>query len=182
MKHLKYDSRLIIKEMRDRGMSIQAVADELGVCWNTIHNELRRGANTAGEYDPDYAEKQYWNRQKSKGRTPILMSSVDLAKRISELILTQGYSPKQILGILKKEFPDEARNLKSVNTIYSAIDKGFIPGVTRANLRSNETKMSSEGVACIPKWIREELKLQDGDIISIEISDAGAIILNKRDK
>ena len=67
----------------------------------------------------------------------------------------------------------------SVNTIYSAIDNGLIPGVTRNSLHPTKAKMFSNGMVCIPKWIREEFGFHDGDSFSVEVQKDGAILFRK---
>lgn len=62
---------------------------------------------------------------------------------------------------------------------YRAIDVGLIPGVTRESLRSDRTKMFSDGMICVPTWIREELGLNDGDSFHIAVSPDGCISLKK---
>ncbi len=179
MGYLTYESRTKIKELHDKGLSIQQIADEIGVCRQTIYNELKRGSDSFGSYDPKHAEELFQERQQTKGRQRLLTINSELAQYIADLILKEHYSPKQIIKSLKEDHPSNAVELKSVNTIYAAIDKGLIPGVTRASLHSCETKMFSDGMICIPKWMREQLQLQDGDSFHLEIIDSGMITLTK---
>ena len=65
----------------------------------------------------------------------------------------------------------------SAVSIYSAIDAGLIPGVTRESLRPDTVKMFSGGNIIIPAWVREEYELKDGDLFRIEISKNGIITL-----
>ena len=179
MGYLTYESRVKIKELYDKGLSIQKIANEVGVCRNTIKNELKRGSDCSGKYDPEYAEELFIERQQTKGRQCLLATNKELAQHIADLILKEHYSPKRIIRVLKENHPSDFIELKSVNTIYSAIDSGLIPGVTRASLRSCETKMFSDGMICIPKWMREQLQLQDGDSFHLEIIDSGIITVTK---
>lgn len=179
MEHLTNEKRKKIKIMLEYGASIQSIAKEIGTCRQTVYNELRRGKNENGIYDPQYAERVYQTQQGNKGRTAILASNQELALHISRLILLHHYSPERIINILKDD-PCITLNIPlSVNTIYSAIDNGLIPGVTRDSLRTNETKMFSNGMVCIPKWIREEFDFRDGNIFSVEVQEDGTILLHK---
>lgn len=56
-------------------------------------------------------------------------------------------------------------------TIYSAIDDGLIPGVTRESLNSYVTTMFSDGQIHIAKWVRNALDLNDGDELLFEVVD-----------
>ena len=179
MGYLTYESRKKIKRLYDKGLSVQEIADEIGVCKNTIYNELKRSSDDCGNYDPQHAEELFQERQQTKGRQRLLATNRELAQYIADSILKEHYSPEQILKNLKEDPPSNAVELKSVNTIYAAIDNGLIPGGTRASLRSCETKMFSNGMICIPRWMREHLQLQDGDSFHLEIIDSGIITITK---
>ena len=58
---------------------------------------------------------------------------------------------------------------KTKTTIYSAIDDGLIPGVTRESLNSYVTTMFSDGQIHIAKWVRNALDLNDGDELLFEV-------------
>lgn len=176
-KHLAYEDRVKIKTMLDGGHSKQEVADALHVHLNTIYNELRRGANGAAGYDPDYSEQQYREILRAKGAERII--SEPLAQYISQLILQEGLSLLEVMDKLKEEKPCEVCP-SSVNTIYSAIDAGLIPGVTRNTLATKTITMFSDGQLRIPKWIREQLKLHDGMSFEVKVNKNGSITLRKQ--
>ena len=60
---------------------------------------------------------------------------------------------------------------KARATIYSAIDDGLIPGVTRESLNSYVTTMFNDGQIHIAKWVRNALDLNDGDGLLFEVVD-----------
>lgn len=60
---------------------------------------------------------------------------------------------------------------KAQATIYSAIDGGLIPGVTRESLNSYVTTMFNDGQIHIAKWVRNALDLNDGDELLFEVVD-----------
>lgn len=179
-KRLTLEMRYKIKELRDQRYSIRKIAELIGVSPATVHYELGRARG--GSYDPEYAEMQYRVNRQALGREAIIASNKELAEYISQKIL-EGRSPEKIAEMLKNEAVVGKGRLEtvSVNTIYRAIDTGLIPGVTRADLRLNETKMFSNGMVCIPKWMRTLLELRDGDIFHITLSDQGDILLKKKD-
>ena len=40
--------------------------------------------------------------------------------------------------------------------------------------------MFSNGMVCVPKWIRQELELNDGDIFCVSLLADGKIVLKKK--
>lgn len=176
---LTFTDRLKIESMKRQNYSLRAISKEVGVSPSTISYELQKGdALGNGNYDAEYAEQQSRQNASAKARKAILSLKPELAMRIAELILQKGQSPEQIHATLQAD--GAADTVISINTIYRAIDRGLIPGVTRATLRSNETKMFSNGLICIPKWAREELHFCDGDVFTVEISADETILLKKR--
>ena len=92
----------------------------------------------------------------------------ELAEYIAKLILDEGRSPAKIINMLQ-ENPKYAVVPKSSATIYNAIDNGLIPGVTRENLNSDITTVFNDGQIHIAKWVRNALKIKDGDKLSFEV-------------
>lgn len=90
----------------------------------------------------------------------ILEKSQDFS-RISISYLLCLFNPPSALTLTPKSKP----------TIYSAIDNGLIPGVTRESLNSYMTTMFSDGQIHIAKWVRKQLDLNDGDELLFEIID-----------
>ena len=56
-------------------------------------------------------------------------------------------------------------------TIYSAIDRGLIPNVTRESLYTRNATVFSDGMIHLPKWVREKLSINDGDNLLVEVDD-----------
>lgn len=175
-KHLEYEQRLKIKEMLDMAVKKTDIARSLGVHNATIYREIERGT-IDGHYDPDYAEDMYRSQLSEKGTQPLCVISPELAEYIAELILNERLSPAKIIDKLQgsskwKVVP------KSKNTIYNAIDNGWIPGVTRESLNSDITTVFNDGQIYIAKWARNVLKIEDGDELSFEVID-NKIIFSK---
>ena len=167
--HLSYEQRLKIKEMLDGGFKKIDIARALGVHNATIYREIERGS-VNGIYNPNKSEEQYRDHLSEKGPQALCSMSPDLAEYIAKLILEEHLSPARIIDRLEHEekwstFP------KSKPTIYSAIDNGLIPGVTRESLNSYMTTMFSDGQIHIAKWVRKQLDLNDGDELLFEIID-----------
>lgn len=172
---LSYEQRLEIKKLLDASISKGSIATKIGVHRSTIYREIDRGT-IDGVYNPEYAEERYQQICSEKGRVPILESEPKLATHISRMILTDHLSPEKIANLIKE---DKRYEDISVKTIYNAIDSGLIPGVTRESLRSTSSTIFSGGHIVIPKWVMEQLQLQDGDTLQFEISDSNEIIYKK---
>ena len=85
---------------------------------------------------------------------------------IAKELLYKKYA--KIINMLQ-ENPKYAVVPKSSATIYNAIDNGLIPGVTRENLNSDITTVFNDGQIHIAKWVRNALKIKDGDKLSFEV-------------
>jgi transposase, IS30 family len=104
---------------------------EMGVLMNrhrsTIYRELARNSNPWG-YRPEAAHR--WARKRREAcRRPYKMKDVELRMDVSER-LAKAWSPEQIAGRLKLEYPREARRQVSAPTIYAWI-KRSAPGRRR---------------------------------------------------
>lgn len=167
-KHLTLEQRVQIKAMLDNGYKKTDIAKELGIHNATIYREIARGS-ADGKYDPNVSEQMCKQRLAKKGAKPILSMDPELAEYIAQLILIQKLTPSKIIDDLQDNKKFE-RFPKSKITIYSAIDNGLIPGVTRDDLRSDTTTMFSDGNIHVARWVRDVLNIQDGDELNFEVS------------
>lgn len=105
------------------------MAEKLHVSKSTIYNEIKRGTIN-GVYDPKYSE-----RKRSESRSGSMFDkNPELALYISRLIIEEHMSPEMIIKQLKNE-PDKFEKYPtSPTTIYSAIEDGGIPGVSKEQL------------------------------------------------
>lgn len=172
--HLSYEQRLRIKELLDKGTKKVDIARALSIHNATIYREIDRDSIN-GIYDPDHAEKQYRGHLSEKGRQPICSISPELAQHIARLIIEEKLSPARIIDRLQEGKWSTAPKARA--TIYSAIDDGLIPGVTRESLNSYVTTMFSDGQIHIAKWVRNTLDLNDGDELLFEVVDNKIIFI-----
>lgn len=142
-KHLDYTQRCRLKEMLDNGTSVQDIADELGFHRSAIYREIKTGT-IAGEYNPEYAQKRADALLVVNKRKSIIDSNDKLAQCIADLILQKNMSPERIVEWFKENDHAFSSYPTSPNTIYTAIDNGSIPGVSRENLNSCETTMFND--------------------------------------
>lgn len=174
---LSYEQRLEIKKHLESGISKRTIAEMIGVHHSTIYREIDRGTIN-GTYDPDYSEEQYQAKMAEKGPTAILTANPDLASYIADLILNEHLSPDKIVTLLKTHKKYKSISL-SRETVYNSIEAGLIPNVTKESLRSNSSTIFSGGQIVIPKWVIEKLKLKDGDVLQLEITENNEIIYKK---
>ena len=174
---LTYEDRLQIKEMLDNGYRPLHIANALGFHNTAIYREIALGSIN-GQYNPSFAQQQHEVRSANKGAPSLLSVNSELALYISKAILEEHLSPERIVEKLRKE-SRFSRFPKSVNTIYSAIDRGMIPGVTRDTLKSYCTTVFNNGHVCLPKWLRESMHISDGDNLYIQV-DKETITLTKK--
>ena len=175
--HLSYEQRVKIRKMLDEGESKSEIAREIGVDRTTIYREIEKGMRE-GAYDPTYAEGVYRGYLTEKGPKAKLEYDEMLALHIADMILNQSMSPKKIELQLKQE-PEYAERCVTAQTIYFAIDKGWIPGVTRETLQVEDVVISTDGTVCIPKWVLKRLDLKIGDMMHLEVTDDGKIVYQR---
>lgn len=174
--HLTIEKRKELARLLSEGKKAKEISSLLEIHIASVYREIERGRNPlTNEYDPEYAEKIYQKGLKNKGKEPVLSEDKNLAVEIARLILDDNLSPEQAL--LKLESNGYTK-LPSKTTVYAAIDAGIIPGVSRESLHSKEMNVFSGGTIIIPKWIREELSIEDGTTLSVEL-DGNKIILTK---
>ena len=176
-RRLTLQDRLFIHAQLEKGISVKEIAKTLGFSDQSIYYEIKKGYEK-GKYNPYYADKKTKQMQKTKGAKKIIEG--ELAQVISNLILDEKLSPEKIIPRLQ-EMNLEMTVPLSRNTIYSAIDKGLIPNVTRKDLFAYKTTthMFSGGVLHIPQWIRQKLDIEDGAELTIDINDNKIIIEKK---
>ena len=172
-KRITFEDRQFIQMRYNSGVSIKKIANELGYSYQSIKAEIERGyiCNT---YNAEYAQADYLLKKSSKFKKSMFESDRSLAEYVSRAILNDKMSPEDIIENLKyTKF-----NVKplSKNTIYSAIDAGLIPGVSRETLKHKRTHLFSNGILKMPRWILDELNINDGDELSIENNNGKIII------
>ncbi len=176
-KRITFEERVQIKALLEQGLSMRAISRSINKSSGAVCSEIKHGSRD-GVYDPQYAQKRTEEKQRGKGREAVLADPV-LAEYVAKLILEEKLTTLQIIKRLAAERHQFKAVPSSVNSIYRAIDEGLIPGVTRESLRIDRAKMFSNGMICVPSWIREELGLQDGDSFRIAVSPDGRISFKK---
>jgi IS30 family transposase len=121
------------------GQSIRETARTLGRAASTVSREVRRNGGRA-RYRAVEADKSAWDR----GRRP-KQCKLALKGRLARLVaskLKMNWSPEQIAGWLKAEYPRDERYQVSHETIYQSLfiqARGALKKELTAHLRSQRT-------------------------------------------
>ena len=174
---LSLEQRVLLSQMLKRGLGAQEISEQMDCHISTVYREIKRGMISDGSYDPYFAEKIRLSNQYRK--IPVLLTEKHLSNEIADFLLNGEGSLQDAINSIREKGYDK---VPTIHTLYSSIDKGLIPGVTRETLRRNQTKMFNNGQIHIPKWIRDKISLSDGDELSIKINEDRSILIKKTDE
>lgn len=115
---------LVERQFLHRLLKAKKSKAEIGILMNrhrsTIYRELARNSNRWG-YRPQAAQR--WTRVRREAcRRPLKLTDVDLRLYVGER-LAKAWSPEQIAGRLKLEFPQQPQRQVSAPTIYAWIKR-----------------------------------------------------------
>ena len=117
---LSEDERIVIADRLRDGVSIRAIAAELGRAPSTVSREVRRNAHPeSGDYRP-HAAQQRAAARRPRPKTGKIAADPELAGRIQRL-LDRRHSPEQIAGRLRRDHPDRPELHVTHETIYQAL-------------------------------------------------------------
>ena len=118
------------------GRSIRAIAEELGRAPSTVSREVERNGGRK-KYRPSQADKAAWRR--AKRPKPCKLALNPVLRELVQEGLRMRWSPEQIAGWLKVEFPDSPELRVSHETIYLSLfvqSKGLLRKELTKELRS----------------------------------------------
>jgi IS30 family transposase len=104
---------------RARGDSVRKVAELIGRSPSTVSRELRRNSDGLGRYRATSAHALAYDRA-SRPKPAKLLTNLVLRGKV-EADLAKKYSPEQIAGRLKVEFPDQPEMQVSTETLYQSL-------------------------------------------------------------
>lgn len=129
-RYLSEDERVRIADLRRAEYTVRGIALELGRSPATISRELRRNRDEgSGGYRPFAAQLLAAGRRARPGRGKVINDAV-LRKFVAER-LKKHWSPEQIAHALVEEFPDQPERHLAVETIYQAVYRPELGGLTR---------------------------------------------------
>jgi transposase, IS30 family len=146
-RYLDREERYEIARLRDAGEGIREIGRRLGRSPSTVSRELKRNAGRrGGEYLPERAHRLAWERQR-RPKQPKLARCPELRGRVQEM-LDKRWSPEQVSGRLKVEYPDDPAMRVSHETIYQSIyvyPRGELRKELRAALRTGRVTRIRRG-------------------------------------
>jgi len=104
-RYLSFAEREEIALARAAGESMRSIAARLGRAPSTISRELGRNAEPSGRYRATSAHAAAWERA-ARPKPAKLVTNLALRGKV-EQYLQKRYSPEQIAGRLRVEFPDD---------------------------------------------------------------------------
>ncbi len=116
---LSFSEREEIALGRAGGEKIRAIAARLGRSPSTVSRELMRNAEPSGRYRATTAHALAYGRA-SRPKPSKLATNLVLRAKV-EQDLQRRYSPEQIAGRLRREFPDDTEMRVSTETIYQSL-------------------------------------------------------------
>ena len=122
-KQLTQSQRYQLQALRKNGLSLQAVAETLGVDKSTVSRELKRNSGPDG-YCPEAAEQKKTDRKRNAHKAK---KRDEQHKQIVAKGLSLGWSQENISCRMKIELPDQAI---SHTTIYHLIAQDKVNGGT----------------------------------------------------
>jgi IS30 family transposase len=139
-RYLTFSEREEIALARAGGESMRSIARRLGRCPSTISRELARNADAGGGYRATTAHALAYERA-CRPKPAKLATNVVLRKKV-EQDLRRRYSPEQIVGRCRHEFPHDQEMWVSAETIYQSL---YVQ--SRGALRRDLTKCLRTGRA-----------------------------------
>ena len=118
-RYLCFAEREEIALARAAGESMRSIAPRLGRAPSTISRELGRNAEPSGRYRATSAHAAAWERA-ARPKPAKLATNLALRGKV-EQYLEKRYSPEQVAGRLRVEFPDDPEMWVSTETIYQSL-------------------------------------------------------------
>src|SRR5665809_94490 len=158
-RYLSFAEREEIALARAAGESIRQVAARVGRSPSTISRELARNADRTGRYRAGSAHVLAHQRA-SRPKPAKLVTNQVLRERV-QTELTKRYSPEQIAGRLREDYPDQPEMWVSTETIYQSLyvqSRGALRRDLTRCLRtggrcgSRTGKVPGARTGCCPTW------------------------------
>ena len=118
--HLKPEERATVMLMQREGSSLRSIARTLNRSPSSISRELKRHSAEDRLYDAAIAGTRARENRHRRRRHPKLGLQTVLFG-VVEHFLREGWSPEQIAGTLRKQYPEALEKRVSHETIYNAL-------------------------------------------------------------
>ena len=146
------------------GLSVRALAAQLGRAPSTVSREIQRNCGRVA-YRAEMAERRAW----SEGRRPKLckLASSGRLRQLVAAKLAQQWSPEQISGWLRRQYPGDIAMSVSHETIYRSLyvqARGVLKKELLAHLRSRRVMRKARTQATRSRTtgaIQDEVSIRD---------------------
>ena len=129
-RYLSEKERVQIADLRAAGAGVRAIAERTGRSPSTISRELRRNRDPdCGQYRPFTAHKLAV-RRRARPR-PGKIAADPVLRQFVAGRLEERWSPQQVSQALRREFPDEPARHVVHETIYQAVYRPELGGLSR---------------------------------------------------
>ena len=129
-RYLSEQERVRIADLRQAGHGVRAIAEQTGRSPSTISRELRRNRDPdSGQYHPVTAHKLAV-RRRARPR-PGKIAADPVLRQFVAGRLEKRWSPQQVSQALRREFPDEPARHVVHETIYQAVYRPELGGLSR---------------------------------------------------
>jgi IS30 family transposase len=119
-RYLDREERYELARLREGGLSIRGAAARMGRSPSTISRELARNAcPRTGACQPERAHRLAWERQRRP--KPSKLSGHPQLRQAVQQMLARRYSPEQVSGRLRVDYPGDLAMRVSHETIYQSI-------------------------------------------------------------
>jgi IS30 family transposase len=142
---LKLDEREEISRGLAAGRSLRQIACGLGRAASTVSREIRRNGGSGG-YRASVADQRAWDRA-LRPKACRLARQAPLRWRVAQK-LAQQWSPEQIAGWLKQQYPSDPDMQLSHETIYRSLfvqTRGALKKELMAHLRTRRQLRQAKG-------------------------------------
>jgi len=129
-RYLSEEERIRVADLRRAGLGVRAIAEQVGRSPSTISRELDRNRDpSSGQYRPFTAQRMAAERR-ARPRKGKLARDPELRAFVQER-LRRRWSPEQISHALRSEFPNDPERQVVHETIYQAVYRPDLGGLTR---------------------------------------------------
>lgn len=118
-RHLTFEERQFLYRLKKKGKSNTEIAELMGRDRSTVYRELARNSGQRG-YRPKQAQRLAEERRLAS-RRPHAMAAPEVHQYVQDR-LEQRWSPDQIAGRVRRDFPRSPKRWLSRQTIYSWIN------------------------------------------------------------
>lgn len=175
--HLSAKERDELAHWRTVGKSIRWIARKLGRNPSTLSRELRRNGTPLRprRYRPHKAQARYEARNRKRAMRPRMKS--ERIRHYARSLLTKGWSPEQISGIMVKECHGEKVCYETIYKWIYAVARHLIPFLPRGHqvrhprrwtMRSRKTRIPGRiHVSMRPKVANERRRFGDWEVDTV---------------